>query len=127
MSTPLSRRQFLKMATAAGICVPALSCGRSSDAATPIPRQVLGKTGEKVSVFGIGGASNKNPLSNGQRELGLKVVNRALELGVNYIDTATSYGSSEEYLGEIVPANRDKIFLATKTDGRTRDAAWREL
>ena len=95
--------------------------------ATAIPERELGNTGVRVPIFGLGGAG-QTPLSwdNHEREA-LAIIQRALELGIRYFDTAAEYGPSEDYLGKVLPAHREKIFLASKTSARDRDGAWREL
>ena len=95
--------------------------------ATAIPERELGNTGVRVPIFGLGGAG-QTPLSwdNHEREA-LAIIQRALELGIRYFDTAAEYGPSEDYLGKVLPAHREKIFLASKTSARDRDGALREL
>lgn len=93
----------------------------------PMPEQVLGRTGVKLPIFGLGGAG-QTPLSwDGAERDAVAIIQRALELGVRYFDTAASYGPSEDYLGQVLPPHRSKLFLASKTDARDRDGAWREL
>jgi aryl-alcohol dehydrogenase-like predicted oxidoreductase len=92
-----------------------------------MPERVLGRTGVKVPIFGLGGAG-QTPLSqDGAEKDAVAMIQRALELGIRYFDTAASYGPSEDYLGKVLPPHRSKIFLASKTDARDRDGAWREL
>jgi hypothetical protein len=59
----------------------------------------------------------------------LAALNRALDLGITYIDTAHNYGSgkSEERIGRILPARRKEVVLATKIPGRKADQAKREI
>ena len=92
-----------------------------------LPERELGSTGVAVPILGLGGAG-KTPLSwdNHQAEAEA-IIQRALELGIRYFDTAASYGPSEEYLGKVLPNYRQQIFLASKTAIRDRDGAWREL
>lgn len=94
---------------------------------TAMPERELGNTGVRVPIFGLGGAG-QTPLSwnNHERQAGA-IIQRALELGIRYFDTAAEYGPSEDYLGKVLPAHREKIFLASKTSARDRDGAWREL
>jgi len=92
-----------------------------------MPERVLGNTGVSVPIFGLGGAG-QTPLSWDNREQdAVAIIQRALDLGIRYFDTAASYGPSEDYLGKVLPAHRDKVFLASKTDKRDRDGAWKEL
>lgn len=101
-----------------------------TNTATPpatIPERVLGRTGVQLPVFGLGGAG-QTPLSwEGKERDAVAIIERALELGIRYFDTAASYGPSEDYLGKVLPPHRSKLFLASKTDVRDRDGAWREL
>src|SRR5919202_24424 len=95
--------------------------------ATAIPERELGNTGVRVPIFGLGGAG-QTPLSGENREGdAVALIQRALELGIRYFDTAAEYGPSEDYLGKVLPAHREQIFLASKTSKRDRDGAWREL
>jgi aryl-alcohol dehydrogenase-like predicted oxidoreductase len=92
-----------------------------------MPERQLGKTGVKVPIFGLGGAG-QTPLSQPGRETeAVAQIERAIELGIRYFDTAADYGPSEENLGKVLPNYRSRIFLATKTAARDRDGAWRDL
>jgi len=102
----------------------------STDTAKPtatIPERALGRTGINVPIFGLGGAG-QTPLSwEGSESDAVAIIQRALELGIRYFDTAANYGPSEDYLGKVLPPHRSRLFLASKTDARDRDGAWREL
>ena len=80
-------------------------------------KRTLGRTGLEVSVLGMGGL-NVSTLGAGGLEEGCRTVRRALELGVNYVDTAPSYGDSEEVLGIALEGAAQPHFLATKLAGR---------
>ena len=80
-------------------------------------KRTLGRTGLEVSVLGMGGL-NVSTRGAGGREEGCRTVRRALELGVNYVDTAPSYGDSEEVLGIALEGAEQPHFLATKLGGR---------
>jgi len=73
----------------------------------------LGKSGLKVSVLGLG-ANNFGWWLDEQRST--VVLNHALELGINYIDTADWYdmGNSEEYMGRALKGRRSEVIIATK-------------
>ena len=58
----------------------------------------LGRTNFEASVVGFGGI----PIQRQPREEAVKVVRRAIEMGVNFIDTARSYGDSEDKIGEAI-------------------------
>jgi predicted aldo/keto reductase-like oxidoreductase len=83
----------------------------------------LGRTGFKVSAVGLG----SNGIGSSNTEYAIKVVHKALELGVNYIDTARSYWDTEKKLGIAIKGKRDTVFLSSKTDGVTKDDALREI
>jgi aryl-alcohol dehydrogenase-like predicted oxidoreductase len=94
---------------------------------TTMQERQLGKTGVSVPLFGLGGAG-QTPLSWENRERdAVSIIERALELGIRYFDTAAEYGPSEDNLGKVLPPHREKLFLASKTSKRDRDGAWREL
>ena len=81
-------------------------------------KRILGRTGLEVSVLGMGGLFVSNIGGRGRDEA-CRAVRRALELGVNYVDSAPTYADSEEVLGmalEGVP--RGSYYLSTKIGGR---------
>ena len=90
-----------------------------------IPMRVLGRTGEKLTIIGEGGARfHLVPFEEGKA-----VVRRAYDLGINYFDMARSYGegNAEDVYGAVIPEFRKKIFLTTKSGQRTRKGAEAEL
>jgi uncharacterized protein len=89
------------------------------------PYGVLGRTGEKVSLLGIGGWQAGTDVVSQDMLNGM--IDRALEIGVNYIDTSPNYGNSEEKLGIALEGKREHFFIATKTQESTYDGAWRLL
>jgi len=93
-----------------------------------IPRRILGETGVKVSVLILGGfvAMKEAPTAKFHpAELAVA----ALDSGINYFDTAPSYGSgqSESNFGEVLATRRKEVFLATKTGNRSYDGALRDV
>jgi hypothetical protein len=134
----LDRRDFLKIgggATAgvlAGAALPSSSLAVPPLPANPktaaaMPTRNLGKTGYRVGLFSLGGqAAIELP---GNEATAVAIVERALDLGVNYIDTAAMYGRglSQGYIGQVMKRRRRETFLATKTDDRTRDGSLRLL
>lgn len=97
----------------------------SVDSFPPVPQRTLGSTGQRVTSFGLGGEGVLRTV--GRAEEAARVIERALELGLNYFDTAPAYSSSMDYLGAVIPPHRHKIFLACKTADRTRDGSLRVL
>lgn len=79
----------------------------------------LGKTGEWLSIIGFGGII----VMNRDHSSASNIVTKAVERGINYFDVAPSYGNSEEVLGPALELYRDKVFLACKTEKRTREEA----
>jgi uncharacterized protein len=129
----LTRRDFVKVGavgTAALVLAPDLVASSApSDPATipAMPTRPLGRTGHQVGLFSLGGqATLEQP---GREEEALAIINRALDLGVNYIDTAPAYGRgvSLRYIGEVMKTRRSEVYLATKTHLRTRDESMRLL
>jgi aryl-alcohol dehydrogenase-like predicted oxidoreductase len=82
----------------------------------------LGRTGVKVSPLCLGAMNFGGPTS---QEDSIAIINRALEAGINFIDTANVYnaGESERIVGQALKENgrRDQVVLATKVHGRTGD------
>jgi aryl-alcohol dehydrogenase-like predicted oxidoreductase len=132
MSGNTTRRNFLITSVAVAGSVVGASALQQQAADTAAPpatmlERVLGRTGVKVPIFGLGGAG-QTPLSwQGRERDAVAIIEKALDLGIRYFDTAADYGPSEDYFGKVLPPHRSKIFLASKTDKRDRDGAWREL
>jgi aryl-alcohol dehydrogenase-like predicted oxidoreductase len=82
-------------------------------------KRILGRTGLHVSVLGMGGLFVSR-LGGTGREEARRAVQRALELGVNYVDTAPNYGDSEEVLGYALAGAPHPYYLSTKLGGRPR-------
>ncbi|MEH1839421.1 MAG: aldo/keto reductase [Nostoc sp.] len=132
MTEGKTRRNFLitSIAVTGGIVATNALQRNTTNIATPpatMPERLLGRTEVKLPIFGLGGAGI-TPLSwQGKEGDAIAIIQRALELGIRYFDTAASYGPSEDYLGKVLPPHRSKVFLASKTDQRDRDGAWQEL
>jgi len=88
-----------------------------------LPTRPLGRTGIDITVFSLGGVKY-NQLHDAEAAA---VVGRAIDLGVNYIDTAHGYKDSERKIGLVTADRRDEVFLATKTPQRSRDGAMRAV
>ena len=82
----------------------------------------LGKTGMKVSVPALGGYFHHNTQEEVDRILG-----RALEAGVNYMDTAHAYGTSQRKIGVAISYRRDEFYIATKTGSRDAEGARKDM
>jgi hypothetical protein len=130
MSPKIDRRRFLGTALAGGAAVTLGGLGvpvAAAEAAGPIPTRPLGRTGHQVTLFSLGGQALIENESRRTRDQAVALIHRALDLGVNYCDTAPLYGPSQDYFGEVMKTRRRDTFLATKTDDRTRDGSLRLL
>jgi len=139
-----TRREFVKttVAGAVGVTVGSqVSRGEADVLKAPpggpfnartfgaMPTRNLGKTGYRVGLFSLGGqATIEKPNMEAQA---VAIVNRAIDLGVNYIDTAAAYGGpdmwSQKYIGKVIKDRRTEVFLASKTHRRTYDESMRFL
>jgi predicted aldo/keto reductase-like oxidoreductase len=121
----MDRRDFLK--TAAGTTVLRSLGSKLYGTADSFPQRVLGHTGEKVSLIGIGGY-HIGKQSDEQESI--RIVRTALDSGVNFLDNCWDYngGVSEIRMGKALrDGYRQKAFLMTKVDGQTRQAAEQQL
>lgn len=83
----------------------------------------LGETGLEVSAIGLGCAQ----LGSSSTEYAVKIVRRALKLGVNYFDTARGYWDSEIKLGLGLKDSREKVYISSKTSAKTKEEAWQGI
>jgi hypothetical protein len=92
-----------------------------------MPTRSFGKTGFKVGILSLGGQATIE--MQGTEEESEKIINRAIDLGVNYIDTAASYGRGQSQLniGRVMKTRRSEVWLSTKTHDRTYDGSMRLL
>jgi len=101
----------------------------NSNTQAAMPTRNLGKTGYKVGIFSLGGQAALEKADN--FDIAVPIIERALDLGVNYIDTSSIYGGperwSEQYVGRVMKTRRQDAFLATKTKERTRDGSLRMI
>ena len=122
----MDRRDFLKKATATTV-VTSMASKLSHAAGAPVPHRTLGRTGEKVSIVGLGGHHiGRKP----DEQEGIRIVRTALDNGVNFLDNCWDYndGVSEVRMGKALrDGYRQKAFLMTKIDGQTKKAAADQL
>jgi len=85
--------------------------------------RTLGKTGEKLSAIGLGCMGMSFAYGPADEKENIETLNKALDLGVNFWDTADMYGNgaNEELISKVLVPNRDKIFIATKFGFRFKD------
>ena len=91
------------------------------------PSRTLGRTGVKVSILAFGCGSRF--LMYEDEESATAILNRAIDLGITYLDTAYAYGDgeSETRVGRVMVSRRKEVWLATKIPDRTRDEFMRRL
>ncbi|HUM02107.1 MAG TPA: aldo/keto reductase [Thermoanaerobaculia bacterium] len=140
----LPRRDVLKLgaAAAAGFLTRGLAADAPRQAAKPsssapenprtagaMPMRNFGRTGFRVGIFSLGGQAAVEQPDN--EAVAVPIVEKALDLGVNYIDTSARYGGearwSEKYIGQVMKRRRSEAFLATKTHDRSRDGSMKLL
>lgn len=104
-----------------------LLCLQIIKGVTAMQKRNLGKTGLSVSIFSLGGESTIERVDRTPEAE--KIINRAIDLGVNYIDTAPAYGmgGSESNIGRVMSYRRRDVFLATKTGDRSYDGTMRQV
>ncbi len=90
-----------------------------------LPKRPLGKTGIEVTILGLGGEGVLRTF--GQEKEAVALIQRALDLGINYFESARAYSGSESYYGEALKERRRNIFLASKSHERTGDGALKHL
>ncbi len=127
MSDYLNRREFLGtimagFAMGSGI----ISCQKKNTGG--IPTRPLGKTGEDLSIIGLGGWDIADDLSEKES---ISLMHKAIDEGINFFDNCWEYhnGYAEEVMGKALAGNsrREKVFLMTKVCGRSRETAMQHL
>jgi predicted aldo/keto reductase-like oxidoreductase len=116
----LNRREVLGSLTAGltSASQSALGAGGSS-----VPYRTLGSTGEKVSLVGVGGSHIGKQKDENES---IRIIRSAIDRGVNFMDNSWDYneGKSEIRMGKALrDGYRQKVFLMTKVDGRTKESA----
>src|SRR5688572_15528603 len=93
-----------------------------------MPTRVLGRTGETVSAIGLGGWHLALP--HVDKALSLRIIRTAIDRGITFLDNSWDYndGQSELRMGKALrDGYRERVFLMTKIDGRTKEAAAKQL
>jgi aryl-alcohol dehydrogenase-like predicted oxidoreductase len=133
LASGISRRDFVKSGSVilGGMAAASPSAhGADPPADSRVPETVLGRTDVKVSRLGIGCAYFQRKRVTPDDVT--KTLHRALELGVNYLDTAPVYGNeetgfAEAKMGPGIRELRDRFFLVTKTEEPTYEGTWKLL
>jgi len=119
----LNRRDFVKTVAFAGAAVGVGATAWAAETKSgDMLYRTLGRTGEKVSAVGVGGYHIGVPAE----EEGIRIIRTAIDRGINFMDNCWDYhkGGSEVRMGKALrDGYRDKVFLMTKIDGRTKKAA----
>jgi hypothetical protein len=117
----LTRRDFIG-ATALGTMAV-----RGIGAPAPFPTRAFGSTGMQVPLLAFGSGSRF--MQYEKEEDALAALGHAIDLGINYVDTAHNYGGgkSEERVGKLMAARRKDVILGTKLNARKADEARRQL
>ena len=90
-----------------------------------IPKRRLGKTGVNVTILGLGGEGVLR--TYGHEREAYELINRAIDLGINYFDSAKAYAGCESYHGKALGERRKDIFLAGKSHARDKKGALEHL
>jgi aryl-alcohol dehydrogenase-like predicted oxidoreductase len=90
-----------------------------------LPTRPLGRTGHNATLVGLGGEGVLRTF--GQEQGAQAVIAAALEAGVNYFESARAYAGSEEYLGRGLKGHRERVFLTSKSHGRSYKEAMAHL
>jgi predicted aldo/keto reductase-like oxidoreductase len=123
----VTRREFLEMGVAATLAVGAEKMAWAGDAKSEVPRRTLGRTGEKVSMVGLGGYHIGNQRDEQES---VRIIRTAVDSGINFLDNCWDYngGESEVRMGKALrDGYRQRAFVMTKIDGRTKKAAAQQL
>ena len=90
-----------------------------------LPTRILGKTGQRVTILGLGGEGMLRTF--GQDRAASALINRALDLGITYCESARAYSGSEVYYGKALKERRKEIFLTSKSHNRDKKGALAHL
>jgi predicted aldo/keto reductase-like oxidoreductase len=122
----MDRRRFLQTATAASV-LTTLQKNLARASAASIPTRTLGRSGEKVSIVGLGGYHLG---MQADEQESISIIRSGLDSGINFLDNCWDYngGQSEVRMGKALrDGYRQKAFLMTKIDGQTKKAAAQQL
>jgi predicted aldo/keto reductase-like oxidoreductase len=90
-----------------------------------IPQRILGKTEKSVTILGLGGEGMLRTF--GLEKDSYILINRAIDLGINYFESARAYSGSESYYGLAIMERRREIFLTSKSHARDKKGALNHL
>jgi predicted aldo/keto reductase-like oxidoreductase len=119
----VSRREFLGMTAASLLVAGRINAAAKPDSKNGIPYRTLGRTGERVSLIGLGGYHLGN---QSDPDESIRIIRTGIDEGINFLDNCWDYndGESEIRMGRALrDGYRQKAFLMTKIDGRNKIAA----
>jgi predicted aldo/keto reductase-like oxidoreductase len=119
----VSRREFLGMTAASLLVAGRINAAQKPDSKDGIPHRTLGRTGERVSLIGLGGYHLGN---QSDPDESIRIIRTGIDEGINFLDNCWDYnnGESEIRMGRALrDGYRQKAFLMTKIDGRNKTAA----
>lgn len=90
-----------------------------------LPKRQLGNTGVEVTILGLGGEGILR--THGYDHEAYQLINRALDLGITYCESARAYDGSESYYGKALRERRSQVFLTSKSHERTKAGALAHL
>jgi aryl-alcohol dehydrogenase-like predicted oxidoreductase len=90
-----------------------------------IPKRKLGRTGVDLTILGLGGEGVLR--TYGYEREAYDLINRAIDLGINYFESASAYSGSESYYGRSLRERRQEIFLSSKSHARKKKGALIQL
>ncbi len=123
----VTRRGFVKLAIAGGMAVGAGKRAWGAEAKDGVPYRTLGRTGEKISMVGLGGFHIG---MQADEQESIKIIRAAIDGGLNFLDNCWDYndGKSEVRMGKALrDGYRAKAFLMTKIDGRNKETAAKQI
>ncbi|HWQ93199.1 MAG TPA: aldo/keto reductase [Clostridia bacterium] len=123
----LTRRHFVKTVLAGSVALGAVPAAFTAERPGQIPLRTLGRTGQKISALGLGGFHiGMQPDENES----IGIIRAAIDHGITFMDNCWDYheGGSEIRMGKALrDGYRDKVFLMSKIDGHTQEAATRQI
>ncbi len=123
----VTRREFLELGVAATLAAGAEKLTWAAENKSDIAQRTLGRTGEKISMVGLGGYHIGNQKDEQES---IRIIRTALDNGINFLDNCWDYnaGNSEVRMGKALrDGYRQRAFVMTKIDGRTKKAAAQQL
>src|SRR5437870_945972 len=123
----VTRREFLGVAMASSLFAGTRGSYWAAEQTSGIPYRTLGRTGEKVSIVGLGGYHIG---AQAEEQESIRIIRTAIDNGINFLDNCWDYngGASEIRMGKALrDGYRQKVFLMTKIDGRNKETAAQQI